>query len=203
MSVTRLVSLDDADALASEYRASREFLAPWSPIRPDEYFTAQAQRVIVAKELDAHAREAMLPLVILDGSGQLAGRIHLNGITRGAFQSASVGYWVSQARNGRGLASAAVAEVIEIAFKDLRLHRLQAETLLYNVASQRVLIRNGAIPPSGQFSSVVRRCVSSWMSTATLASACACSLPWWAQKSSSPEFGSRTRTYAWAPQRSH
>jgi hypothetical protein len=46
-------------------------------------------------------------------------------------------------------------------------------------------------------------CDSSWMSTATFASAAACSRPWCAQKSSSPEFGSRTRTYAWAPQRSH
>lgn len=49
----------------------------------------------------------------------------------------------------------------------------------------------------------VSRCDSSWMSTATFASAAACSRPWCAQKSSSPEFGSRTRTYAWAPQRSH
>jgi hypothetical protein len=47
-----------------------------------------------------------------------------------------------------------------------------------------------------------RRLVSSCMSTATLASAFACSRPWCAQKSSSPEFASSTRTYAWAPQRS-
>jgi ribosomal-protein-alanine N-acetyltransferase len=145
MAVTRLVSLDDAEALAAAYRANREFLAEWSPIRPDEYFTAPAQRAIVAKELEAHGREAVLPMVILDG-GQLAGRIHVNGITRGAFQSASLGYWVGQAHNGRGLASAAVAEVIEIAFEDLGLHRLQAETLLYNVPSQRVLIHNGFKP---------------------------------------------------------
>lgn len=60
-------------------------------------------------------------------------------------------------------------------------------------------------PPKTQtalYSDLVSRCDSSWMSTATFASAAACSLPWCAQKSSSPEFGSRTRTYAWAPQRS-
>jgi len=146
MAVTRVVSMDDAEVLANELLANREFLAPWTPIRPDDYFTAEVQRAVVAKELDAYAREVMLPLVILDGSGQLAGRIHLNGITRGAFQSASLGYWVSQARNGRGLASAAVAEVIDIAFESLGLHRLQAETLLYNVRSQRVLTRNGFTP---------------------------------------------------------
>src|SRR6185437_11173338 len=37
----------------------------------------------------------------------------------------------------------------------------------------------------------------------TFFSAGRCSLLWWAQKSSSPELGSRTRTYACAPHRSH
>ena len=46
------------------------------------------------------------------------------------------------------------------------------------------------------------RLLSSWMSTATLASAWACSRPWCAQKSSSPALASSTRTYAWAPHRS-
>src|SRR5215472_3612396 len=45
--------------------------------------------------------------------------------------------------------------------------------------------------------------VSSWISTATLASASACLRLWWAQNSSSPSPGSSTRTYAGAPQRSH
>ena len=62
-----------------------------------------------------------------------------------------------------------------------------------------------AAPKPGQLVSglAISFCDSSWMSTATFASAAACSRPWCAQKSSSPEFGSRTRTYAWAPQRSH
>src|SRR5487761_441788 len=41
------------------------------------------------------------------------------------------------------------------------------------------------------------------MSMATFFSAGRCSLLWWAQKSNSPELGSRTRTYACAPHRSH
>jgi [ribosomal protein S5]-alanine N-acetyltransferase len=143
--VTRVVSMDDAEALTSLLLANREFMAPWEPLRPDGYFTVEAQRQVLVNQLDAYARDAMVPLVILDG-GQLAGRINMSGITRGPFESASIGYWVGQARGGRGLASAAVAEVIELAFKDLGLHRLQAETLLHNVPSQRVLIRNGFKP---------------------------------------------------------
>jgi ribosomal-protein-alanine N-acetyltransferase len=44
--------------------------------------------------------------------------------------------------NGRGIATAAVAAAVELAFGDLRLHRLQAATLLSNHASQRVLEKN-------------------------------------------------------------
>ena len=87
-----------------------------------------------------------MPLAILDEQGQVIGRINLNNIVRGAAQSATVGYWVSQSHNGQGFAGAALADVIEIAFKQLRLHRLQAETLLHNTASQRVLTRNGFQP---------------------------------------------------------
>jgi ribosomal-protein-alanine N-acetyltransferase len=54
-------------------------------------------------------------------------------------------YWVSAADNGRGLATAAVRDMIRVAFAELGLHRIQAETLLHNVRSQRVLERNGFV----------------------------------------------------------
>ena len=43
MNVTRLITLDDAAALASLLRVNREFLAPWEPVRPEEYFTVEGQ----------------------------------------------------------------------------------------------------------------------------------------------------------------
>src|ERR1700733_15696707 len=88
----------------------------------------------------------MLPLAILDAGGAVCGRINLNSVIRGAFQSASVGYWVSESRAGRGLASAAVADVADMAFGELGLHRLDAATRLHNTPSQRVLMRNGFRP---------------------------------------------------------
>jgi ribosomal-protein-alanine N-acetyltransferase len=146
MPVTRVVSIRDAGELAALLTANREFLAPWEPARDDSHFTAGRQREIIARELENYDRDAMIPLVIMDEKDRLAGRINVNGITRGASQSASIGYWVSQDRNGRGLASAAVADVVAFAFRQLDLHRLQAETLLHNAASQRVLTRNGFRP---------------------------------------------------------
>jgi len=52
---------------------------------------------------------------------------------------------VSQTENRRGVATAAVGLMVRTAFADLRLHRVQAETMVHNHASQRVLERNGFV----------------------------------------------------------
>jgi [ribosomal protein S5]-alanine N-acetyltransferase len=145
MPVTRLATLDDAPALAALLNESRESFAPWEPLRDDEFFTVDHQRSLVVAALAAHAQGATVPLVIVDGT-TVIGRITLNGVTRGALQSASLGYWVSPRSQGRGFATAAVADAIALAFGGMELHRLQAETLLNNVRSQQALLRNGFRP---------------------------------------------------------
>ena len=145
MTARRLITLADAAVLAELVRASREFLAPWEPLRGEDYFTETGQRADIETALERHKIGNALPSVILDHTGAVVGRITLNGIVRGAFQSCSVGYWLSAAVVGRGLATAALRETIALAFGELGLHRIQAETLLSNVASQRVLDRNGFV----------------------------------------------------------
>lgn len=141
-SVTRVVRLDDAADLASLVRDNRDFLAPWEPVREEPYFTRAGQQTVIAEAL--HQRELGLaePRVILDGS-RVVGRITIHFITRGPFQSCGLGYWLSADVNGRGLASAAVVEMVRFAFDELALHRVEAGTLLHNHRSQRVLERNG------------------------------------------------------------
>ena len=144
MAVTRLVAEDDAVELAELLQANREFLAPWDPLRPDDYFTVDGQRAVIATALAQHARGQTLPHLVVD-SGRVVGRITLSSIVRGPFQSAVVGYWVGSAENGRGLAGTALTEIVRIAFDELNLHRLEAGTLVHNVRSQRVLLRNGFV----------------------------------------------------------
>jgi ribosomal-protein-alanine N-acetyltransferase len=141
---TRLVTLDDVPAVAGLLAASRESIAPWDPVRPDDYYTEAGQRAVIGVALEAYERGAAHPSVILD-AGRIVGRINLNNVVRGAFQSASLGYWVAAAATGRGVATAAVAHLVRVAFGELELHRIEAGTLLDNVASQRVLERNGFV----------------------------------------------------------
>ena len=114
-------------------------------MRPDSFFTEQGQLSALRAALTEHELGLGYPLVVLDDGGAIVGRITVSGIVRGAFQSGNLGYWVAEAVNGQGLASSAVASAKELAFGELGLHRLQAATLLHNVASQKVLARNGFV----------------------------------------------------------
>ncbi len=140
---TRLVSMTDVPELTALAVANREFLAPTNPATPDQAYTPAGQEAIVEVALTRHANDLILPHVILDVDGSIAGRINLNSISRGAAQCASVGYWVAQDRNGRGIATAAVSSIVAVGFTELGLHRVQGETFPHNTASQIVLARNG------------------------------------------------------------
>jgi ribosomal-protein-alanine N-acetyltransferase len=131
--VIRLLTSSDAEELARLLEASRELDAPVMPERTDDFFTAGAQlsRIEVAHHLYG----------ILD-RGSLAGTIALSNLVGSPFESATVGYWVAAERRGLGLATAAIAELADVAFGELRLHRLEAGTLVDNHASQRVLDKN-------------------------------------------------------------
>jgi len=138
----RLVEPGDADALARVLSENREFLAPYEPEREEAYATAGHQAGVLAHALAEHEAGRCAPFVVLH-DGELVGRITVNDVVRGPFQSAHLGYFVAESVNGRGVATDAVAQVLALAFGDLGLHRLQAATLLTNSASQAVLQRNG------------------------------------------------------------
>ena len=138
----RPLSLEDAEPLVDLLRINREFLAPWEPIRDPEFFTLAGQRTEIEKLLEARKRGVSVAYVIVD-EDRIVGRVTLSNIVRGAFQSGNLGYWVSSADNGRGHATIAVAAIAETAFTELGLHRIEAGTLRYNFASQRVLEHNG------------------------------------------------------------
>jgi ribosomal-protein-alanine N-acetyltransferase len=135
----RRIELADAEPLAKIYVTDRDFFAPWDPRRPEEFYTPDGQRTRIAGMLaDPGSYDS-----VIEEDGVLVGMVSLTGITRGPAQWANLGYWVAQSANGRGIATRAVALVLDYAFGDLELHRIQASTLLNNVRSQKVLGHHG------------------------------------------------------------
>jgi ribosomal-protein-alanine N-acetyltransferase len=139
--VIRPLTADDAEPLAALLVRNREHLRPFEPERPPAFYTAEAQHERIGVFEEQRRTGTGYAFAILD-RGELAGTIALSNVARGILESANVGYWVDQARGGRGLATRAVAAIAEEAFGPLALHRLEAGTLVDNVASQRVLEKN-------------------------------------------------------------
>jgi ribosomal-protein-alanine N-acetyltransferase len=146
MITIRPIVLDDAEAIAALRREGRDYLAPWEPERGEAAFNAEGSRTEIEAAL-ARAEAGIGLAYAIEDDGRFVGQIFLNSIVRGPyFRSCSVGYWVAKSAAGRGVATEAVRLAKRVAFQDLGLARVQAETLIDNYASQKVLQRNGFEP---------------------------------------------------------
>ncbi len=123
---------------------------------------------------------------------QLVGEISLAGVQRGPFQSATIGYWVDQAKAGNGYVPEAVAVLLRFAFEELALHRVEIGIVPRNRASRRVAeklalreegVARGLLEINGRFEDHVRYAITAeeyqerraelirdWMSSASAGS---------------------------------
>lgn len=137
----RPLALGDGPAMAAAYRRNREHLAPTDPDRPEGYFTDEAQVEDVARQVADAADGKRYSYVVTYGD-EVVGRVALVNLVRGPMQSATLSYWVDVDHQGRGLARAMSEYAAERAV-EIGLHRLEAGTMLDNIASQMVLRRAG------------------------------------------------------------
>ncbi|MFH1475341.1 MAG: GNAT family N-acetyltransferase [Chloroflexota bacterium] len=136
--VLRLPRDDDAEAIMAACNDPE--IARWIPI-PVPYAAADAL-TFIEEVTDAWTTGGDLAFAIEErASGALAGMIGLRpGSSRGR---AAVGYWLAPGARGRGLATRAVRLLVEWAFADPALERLELLTLVGNEASGRVALRAG------------------------------------------------------------
>lgn len=130
-----------AEPLVELYKANRQFLAPYGPVVDEAFYTVAGQRDRI-DVVRRRARAGTSYSFCIELDGAVVGTLTISDVIRSGFQSAHLGYWVSRPVNGRGVATAAVAVAVDLSFRELGLHRLQAATLVRNRASQRVLEKN-------------------------------------------------------------
>lgn len=134
---------DHAEALLAFERENREYFARTVPDRGDPYFTpagfASRHEALLAEQEAGICHFH----VVLDDAGRLIGRVNLLDVENG---SAELGYRVGESAAGKGLATAAVAEVCRLAATAYALNSLTARTTLDNLASQTVLKKNAFTP---------------------------------------------------------
>jgi ribosomal-protein-alanine N-acetyltransferase len=79
----------------------------------------------------------------LKNTGEIAGSINLSQIFLGNFRNAYLGYFVGANFTGRGLTTEAIGLILRFAFKNLKLHRIEANVQPENLASIAVLRKTG------------------------------------------------------------
>ena len=129
-----------ATVLAFEL-ANRAYFAAFISDRGDEFFDQFTERHNALLAEQAAGICAYYVLVGEDGS--VLGRFNLYGIADG---TAALGYRVAQHVAGRGVATAGVRELCQLAAAQYGLRTLRAETSHENVASQKVLTKAGFVP---------------------------------------------------------
>jgi ribosomal-protein-alanine N-acetyltransferase len=125
---------DEAEVLALK-RGSRKHLARWeaSPVGGGDMFGRWwFKRFLKSSKTERSHRF----VVCLKESGEIVGQLGLGDISRGAFQSCFLGYWIGAAYVRRGLMTEAVRLAARYAFRNLKLHRVEANIVPRNRASK-------------------------------------------------------------------
>jgi ribosomal-protein-alanine N-acetyltransferase len=132
----RPVQASDAAELVPANLASIALHEPWvSPCRDHASFLGYLARCDGERSMGFIARERE--------SGRIAGVVNLSEIVRGFFQSAYMGYYGIVGMNGRGLMGEAVSLLVTHAFRDLGLHRVEANIQPANQPSRALVQRLG------------------------------------------------------------
>ncbi len=153
----RLVAGDAglAPAVCEFQRRNRRHFAPWDPPTAEAFYSLEAQTARVAQGLAAFHADTAYRYWLIDATRaggarlpssdvEVIGSLHFSQVSRGAFQSAMLGYALDEAYVGRGLMSEAVAAGLEEMFSPrVNLHRVQAAHRPENLRSARVLLRLG------------------------------------------------------------
>jgi ribosomal-protein-alanine N-acetyltransferase len=121
---------------------NEDWLLPWEPRRPPGMSDPARDRSAFDARCAARDRERAADHAYPFGvfvDQRLAGEVNLNNVTRGALQSATVGYWIDRDQAGQGYIAEAVVVVMRFAFEQLQLHRLEICIVPRNHNSRRVV----------------------------------------------------------------
>jgi ribosomal-protein-alanine N-acetyltransferase len=129
----RAPALSDEQEFHELRRQSEEFHRPWEPLPAPRPYSSEAFAALVASQGEAARRFRFLLRRRSDDA--ILGLVNLNEVVRGIFQSGYLGYWIGAPFARQGYMREGLALVLEYAFEELLLHRLEANILPENAAS--------------------------------------------------------------------
>ena len=135
--------LDDTKAgqVLEFYLANQEIFEEYETDRPPQFYTEDFQRLLLEGAFNLIVKGMFLRFWVYEKSqpGQIIGTVSFHNIKREFYQRCELGYKFDQRYWGRGYARESISKCIQVAFEELRLHRMEACVLPKNTASRRLL----------------------------------------------------------------
>lgn len=123
---------------------NRAYLQPWEPTWDTDCLTEDYYDRRFRRQVREWRDDRTYPfLVSLNDSHRIIGAFNINNVCRGAAQYAVLGYWIDQDHQKHGYMTEAGRLLIQYAFTELKLHRLNAGCLPENIRSRAMLSRLG------------------------------------------------------------
>lgn len=132
-----------APALFAAARESMATVAPWMPWLTDDYKLEHAM-AWAQRQVEMFAAGVEYDFMMLDEEERFLGACGLNQIDL-ANPRANLGYWVRTSAQGRGVATQATRLLVDWAFSNTPLVRLEVVVSVENAASLRVAEKSGAV----------------------------------------------------------
>ena len=137
-----LLSEENSLDVYSFEKENREYFEQNLPPRPDNYFDSEGFKEITRELLTEQTNRDVYMHLIRDAQGVMIGRINLS-VLGNDQKIAELGYRIGENYTNLGYASEAVRLVLDKAFNNYGLNRIIAGTATDNLASKRVLLKNG------------------------------------------------------------
>lgn len=132
----------DVEALSAAVARSLDDLRPWMWWAAAGLTTPLDLLAFVREAQRGAQRGDSRQFAVLDEQGRIAGGAGLHAIER-RDGVARCGYWIASDAQGRGLATQATASLVDLAFEELGLNRVELRIAVDNARSRRVAERLG------------------------------------------------------------
>lgn len=138
----RNLTPEDDKELLNYYVKNKKYLENFEPKRDFQFYTLEVQNNILMESYRQLLNGVAIDFGIFKDE-KLIGKIKISNIVYGIFKNGILGYSIDENEQGKGFMKEVVNAVVNYAFNELELHRIEASVLVDNERSKRVLMGCG------------------------------------------------------------
>jgi len=143
--ILKILSDEYTEKILEFLESNKDFFQSFEPIKSSEYYTFNYQESIIKNEYLSALGFRYIRFYVFEKKdpNKIIGTVSLSNILPFPYSSSIVGYKFDPDFHGYGYATEALTKTIDFAFKEIKLHRIQAFILSENLSSLRLIERLG------------------------------------------------------------